>query len=184
MPDIPCGEDRAFVEAVLAHDRIVRHDPDLVVVTSGRLLGRAKGGVADTIRLRCDAPDSFCDDRLERLERVVARALLRRRLRRLHAAGRQTAIWRWVRALSTDAETAQRIAGLPAFGAVYAALETASPRLTFRPLRPAGLPSQIVRARLLVAALRSRNARIVPAVVDMPLPDVVTPGRTAVGAFD
>ncbi len=184
MPDIPCGEDRAFVEAVLAHDRVVRHDPELVVVTSGRLLGRATGGVADTIRLRCDAPDSFCDDRLERLERVVGRALLRRRLRRLHAAGRRTAVRRWIRALSVDAKSALRIAGLPAFGAIYAALETASPRLTYRPLRPAGLPNQIGRARLLVAALRSRAARVEPTIADMRLPGVVTPGRTAVGAFD
>ena len=87
MPAIPLGEDRAFVEAMLAHDLVVRHDPNLVVVTSGRLQGRAKGGVADTIRLRCDLPDSLCDDRLERLERVVARSMLRRRLRRLHGRG-------------------------------------------------------------------------------------------------
>ncbi len=184
MPDIPCGEDRAFVEAVLAHDRVVRHDPDLVVVTSGRLLGRAKGGVADTIRLRCDAPDSFCDDRLERLERVVARALLRRRLRRLHAAGRRTAIRRWVRAFSVDTATALRLAALPAFGAIYAALETASPRLSYRPLRPAGLPRQIRRARLLVAVLRSRAARTLPADADGSLASIVTPGRIAAEAFD
>ena len=184
MPDIPCGEDRAFVEAVLAHDRVVRHDPDLVVVTSGRLLGRARGGVADTIRLRCDAPDSFCDDRLERLERVVARALLRRRLRRLHAAGRRNAVRRWVRALSVDAETSLRIASLSAFGAIYAALETASPRLGYRPLRPAALPSQIGRARLLVAVLRAGAARIDATVASAPLASIVTPGRIAAEAFD
>ena len=104
MPAIPLGEDRAFVEAMLAHDLVVRHDPNLVVVTSGRLQGRAKGGVADTIRLRCDLPDSLCDDRLERLERVVARSMLRRRLhgrgvsRRSRATGSRTCPRRGVRA--------------------------------------------------------------------------------------
>ena len=157
MPDIPCGEDRAFVEAMLAHDRVVRHDPGLVVVTSGRLLGRAKGGVADTIRLRCDAPDTPCDDRLERLERVVARALLRRHLRRLHAAGYRNSLRLWARALSVEASTASDLAGLPAFGAFHAGIEPASPRLAYRPLRPAELPRQIRRASHLAAALRARS---------------------------
>ena len=186
MPDIPCGEDRAFVEAMLARDRVVRHDPDLVVVTSGRLLGRAKGGVADTIRLRCDAPDSVCDDRLEPLARVVARALLGRRLRRLHVAGRRGALRRYARALAVEAGAAARIAGLPAFGAVRAALEAASPRLTYRPLRPAELPRQIRLAKALVkglAALASVTAARTRAA-GTPPSSTVTPGRTAVGAYD
>ena len=54
MPDMPTGEDRAFVDAVRAHDFIVRHTADVEVVTSGRLDGRALGGVADTIKLRCN----------------------------------------------------------------------------------------------------------------------------------
>ena len=157
MPDMPCGEDRAFVEAMLAHDLVVRHDPDLVVVTSGRLLGRAKGGVADTIRLRCDALDTPCDERLERLERVVARALLRRHLRGLHSAGRRTAIRLWVRALSVERGTAVHCADLPNFGAFHAGIEASSPRLGYRPLRPAELPRQISRARRFAAMLRDRS---------------------------
>ncbi len=172
MPDIPCGEDRAFVEALLAHDFVVRHDPDLVVVTSGRLQGRAQGGVADTIRMRCDAPDSLCDERLEQVDRVVARALLRKRLRRLRGADRSVAVWRLACALSIDAETALRIAGLPGFGAMHAALEAASPRLAYRPLRPAELPLQIRRAEILAAALRSYVAetKIEPAMPTLERP--------------
>ena len=123
MPDIPLGEDRAFVEAMLAHDLVVRHDPNLVVVTSGRLQGRAEGGVADTIRLRCDLPDSLCDDRLERLERVVARSMLRRRLRCLHGRGCRAGLERWARALALDAESARRIAEEPGFGRMHAILK-------------------------------------------------------------
>lgn len=186
MPDIPCGEDRAFVEAVLAHDLVVRHDPDLVVVTSARLQGRAKGGVADTIRQRIDTPDSLCDDRLERVERVVGRALLRRRLRRLHGGGHHAALRRWARALAIDAETAARIAALDAFGATYAALENASPRLAYRPLRPNALPRQIRRARILVNLLRANARRTQTALAAdaPPATTIVTPGRIAAEAFD
>ena len=154
MPNIPCGEDRAFIEAVLAHDLAVRHDPDLVIVTSARLQGRAKGGVADTIKQRIEAPDSVCDERLENVERVVGRALLRRRLRRLHDAGQRGAVYRWVRLLGVNEEAATCIAELGAFGAIHAALEAASPHLTYRPLRPTALPRQIGRARLLATILR------------------------------
>ncbi len=155
MPDLPCGEDRAFVEAVLAHDLVVRQDPDIVVTTSGRLLGRARGGVADTIRQRIEAPESVCDDRLEALGRVVLRSLLRRRLRRFHNDGRLKAVRRWMQtALAVHPDVAYQIAGLTSFGAMHLALQDASPRLTFRPLRPSGLPRQIRRARLLAWATK------------------------------
>lgn len=172
MPDLPLGEDRAFVEAVLAHDGVVRHDPDLVVVTSGRLDGRAKGGVADTIRLRCETPDSVCDDRLERLERVVARALLRRRLRGLHVGRRRWALRAWAGVLGLSGGGARTLAATPRFGAFHAGLEAASPRLRYRPLRPADLVRQIRRAGALVRVMRAvprqRSAALVAPVGSPP----------------
>ena len=155
MPDIATGEDRAFVEAVLAHDLVVRHDPDIVVVTSGRLEGRAKGGVADTIRLRCELPESLCDDRLERVNRVVARALLRRRLRRLHTTKSVASLERWARALSLDKVTSRRLANETSFARLHAAFEALSPRLACSPLRPRALPLQIRLAELVASVLRS-----------------------------
>ena len=85
VPDMACGEDRALIDAVRANGYRVRHAMDIVVVTSGRLDGRAEGGVADTIKLRCDLPQSPCDDRLERLDRFVWRCLSNRRARRRNA---------------------------------------------------------------------------------------------------
>lgn len=175
MPDIPLGEDRAFVQAVLAHDGIVRHDPDLVVVTSGRLEGRAKGGVADTIRLRCEAPDSVCDDRLERLERVVARASLRRHLRALHAAGRRDALRRWARVLGLGGSEAVALAANAHFGAFHIGLEAAAARLRYQPLRPAGLPRQIGRAGALVRAIRALAPDQAPATASRGGKSAVTP---------
>ena len=96
MPDQPNGEDRAFVDAIRARDLVVRHDPAIEIVTSGRLDGPARfAAVADTMRLRCNVPDSPCDDRLERLHAAVARSLWRRRMRRLHWDGRIAATILW-----------------------------------------------------------------------------------------
>jgi GT2 family glycosyltransferase len=52
-PALPCGEDRALFEAVRAAGGKVRHALDVRVFTSGRRIGRAKGGTADTIGLWC-----------------------------------------------------------------------------------------------------------------------------------
>ena len=71
MPALINGEDRAFTSAVRQAGFIVRHAIDIEVVTSGRLEGRAAGGCADTMRLRCEIPDSPCDERLERFDRAL-----------------------------------------------------------------------------------------------------------------
>ena len=155
LPALPCGEDRAFVDAFRARDFIVRHDPAIEVVTSGRLDGRATGGVADTIKLRCDVPDSPCDDRLERLHHAVVRCLWRTWLRRLHARGRLAATWLWAPLLAIPRCEARRIAEAPFFGRALAEIEAVSPRLAYHPLRPSGLPRQIAVGRLLLSGLRA-----------------------------
>ena len=87
LPYPASGEDRALADMLLRHDIPIRHDPDIVVVTSARLDGRACGGVADTIRMRCEDPEAPGDERLEPLPNALRRYLWRRRLRRWHAAG-------------------------------------------------------------------------------------------------
>ncbi|OAS25633.1 glycosyltransferase family A protein [Methylobacterium platani] len=154
MPAIPLGEDRAFVAALLDVDARVRHAPDIVVVTSGRLDGRAAGGAADTMRRLCAAPESPCDPRLEPVSRAVFRFAWGRRLRRLHAAGRLHRTRLWAPWLRIEAGEARRIAGLPTLGARLAAIEAASPLLARRPLHPAALPRQARRAGRLLAGLR------------------------------
>jgi GT2 family glycosyltransferase len=154
MPDLPSGEDRAFIDAVQAHGFIVRHAPDIEVTTSGRLEGRASGGVAETMKLRCDVPDTPCDTRLEPLGRVVARALIRRHIRSLHDRQRLSAWWFWP-AFGVPREKAQEIADVRGAGALIHMLEKSSPRLAYAPIRPSQLPKQIRHARLVVRLLRA-----------------------------
>ncbi|WP_407521390.1 glycosyltransferase [Methylobacterium oryzisoli] len=154
MPPLAVGEDRAFVSSLLSSDVRVRHDPGVLMVTSGRLDGRAPGGAADTMRLRCKVPESPCDPRLESLPLALVRFAWRRRLRRLHAAGRLSRTRLWAPWLGIRAAQAREVAELASLGAVLAAVEQVSPRLGYRPLRPSELPAQIRRARAVLAALR------------------------------
>jgi hypothetical protein len=52
-PPLPSGEDRAMFGAVRAAGGSIRHALDVRVFTSGRRIGRAKGGTADTIGQWC-----------------------------------------------------------------------------------------------------------------------------------
>ena len=154
MPAIALGEDGAFVALLLAQGLHVRHDPSILVTVSGRLVGRAPGGVADTIRARCEKPESLCDARLESVPRALHRYIWRRRLRRLHAAGRLGTERGWARALRIPPDAFARIVAHPLAGHAVAEAERASPRLVHRPLGPRQLPGQIRLARVLLPVVR------------------------------
>jgi len=154
MPPLAVGEDKAFVSTLLSSDARVRHDPDILVVTSGRLDGRAPGGAADTMKLRCEVPESPCDPRLEPLPRALFRYAWRRRLRRLHASGRLGRSRLWAPWLGIRAGHVQAIVRLPALGAVLAAVEAVSPYLAYRPLRPRELPRHTRLASTVLLLMR------------------------------
>ena len=153
MPDMATGEDRAFVDAVRGNDFVVRHDCEIVVVTSGRLYGRATGGVADTIKLRCDEPESPCDDRMEAVHRLIVRTLWRRQLRWLHRRGRFSDTW-WAPSASIVGPLGNAITRPGRFDALCGAIEALRSRLVYRPVRPTHLPRQIRRAARTLWALR------------------------------
>lgn len=154
MPALAVGEDRAFVSSLLGSDARVRHDPTITVITSGRLDGRAPGGAADTMRLRCEVPESPCDRRLEPLHRALFRYVWHRRLRRLYLGGRFHRLRLWAPWLGIGTDAAHAIARLGTLGLVLAAVENISPRLGYVPLRPRDLKRQIRRAAVLLAFLR------------------------------
>ncbi|WP_419539864.1 glycosyltransferase [Methylobacterium oryzae] len=153
MPEIPLGEDGAFIARLLEHGLRVRHATDVCVTISARLAGRAPGGVADTIRSRCEEPDALCDARMETFPRSVRRYLWRRRFRRMHGLGALAGSDGWARAIGIAPAEARRIASLP-LGQAIAEAERASPRLAYRPIGPRQLPGQIRIARVGVVAIR------------------------------
>lgn len=155
LPRVPLGEDKALVGELLRHDRKIRFCPEVRVITSGRLEGRAPGGVADTLRLRSNDPDAFCDDLLEPFRVAIRRAKWRGRLRRLRRAGKLVGAGAWARELGIPETDAQRICRAPSFGAAWSAVEYESPLFPRRLLTPAELPDQISGARRALARLRN-----------------------------
>jgi len=176
MPEIPLGEDGAFIARLIEHGLRVRHATDVCVTISARLTGRAPGGVADTIRSRCEEPDALCDARMEIFSRVVRRHLWRRRFRRLHGTGSLRRSLAWAQAIGIDPAEAGRIAALP-LGQAIAEAERASPRLAYRPIGPRQLPGQIRLARVGIVGIRlaQRLAHRVRSVAG----EAAAPGRPA-----
>lgn len=153
MPEIPLGEDGAFIARLIEHGLRVRHATEVCVTISARLAGRAPGGVADTIRARCEEPDALCDARMEPFFRAVRRYAWRRQFRRQHGLGMLTRDQAWARRLGIGPAEACRIALLP-LGQAVAEAERASPRLAYRPIGPRHLPREIRIARMAVGAIR------------------------------
>ncbi len=80
LPPLPSSEDLALVEALRRADLKLRHSPKVRVVTSARRIGRAGGGMADTLRIWSVSGPTFL---VEHPARSEARFARRRRLRDL-----------------------------------------------------------------------------------------------------
>lgn len=155
IPAIACGEDRAFLKALRRVDARIRHAPEVHVTVSGRIEGRAEGGMADTIRRRMTAPDPHLDDRLEPAADCARRARMRARLR---ACLDDAAL---IPALAQDAAVepawlARALATTP-FGATWDALEAISPILKPRRVAVGDLARETAKAKAILAKLRPRQ---------------------------
>jgi glycosyltransferase involved in cell wall biosynthesis len=157
MPALSSGEDRAFIDKIRYMDGRVRHPKDVWVTVSGRLEGRAEGGMADTMRRRIVRQDEFTDSTIEparlRYRRIVLRAQAR-------------ALWDGCWAESHDFA---RAAGVPRdvvraaldcrfFGRAWEILERACPFLSPRRVRFTELPREIEIAETICCALRAITA--------------------------
>ncbi len=163
IPDLPTGEDRAFIAALRRVDARVRHAPECQVFVSGRTEGRAQGGMADTIRRRLIAPDLIIDDRLEPVDACARRARLRR-LARAAWMGRASFLPLSRRA-GIDPARLRALLDRPRFGAAWAEIEAAAPILARVRVPVAELARQTARAREIRDALR-RATQGLPAMAE------------------
>lgn len=162
LPAPSLGEDRALMDRCRALDIPIRFDAMLRVHTSGRLKGRAEGGMADTMAHRLAFPEAACDVLLEPFTQAADRSKARAWLRTMHR----------LEALQTV--DAQRHFGLAmprwrrlpldgSFGRLWQELEQCSPRLRRIPMLPRQLPEQIGYARCWWQSLRKHG---LPPMID------------------
>ncbi len=160
IPAVKMGEDRAFVAALWRIDAPIRHALGVQVVVSGRTVGRAAGGMADTMRRRIVHQDSMIDDRLEPAHMRARRAALRVRF----AAARRAGDCPPLLSLSLGVAHAELAAAmaLPFVGAGWAMLEACSPALLQQGVARADLHRELRRARDIRNSLLNRFAATNP----------------------
>jgi len=129
-PRVAASEDRALIERARRVDGRIRHAPEIFVTVSGRLEGRATGGMAETIRRRMQVQDMFADAALEPAVDAYRRALAKARLRRLWLTG--TGADRLAEDLLLDRAAISFAARAAYFGRAWAHVQKASPVLRRR----------------------------------------------------
>jgi hypothetical protein len=153
MPAVKLAEDRAFFAALRRVDARIRHAPEVRVVVSARLSGRAVGGMADTMRRRLQVMDDVLDERLEPAVAAVRRARLRAWLR--HAWRCRNGDVTLAFQLGLSAAAVRELVDKPYFGAAWAEAEASSPVLQRRRVSVADLRRQTMLARRVRDALRA-----------------------------
>jgi hypothetical protein len=156
-PTVACGEDRALVAALRLTDARVRHAPHIVVPVSGRLEGRAAGGMAETLKRRSQSPDVMADERLEPTVDALRRALARARLRAVFGgSGDAASLAADLLILRRDFEAAL---SAPYFGMAWRAVQAASPVLRRRRVSFAQLARETRQAFALLEELHGGLVR-------------------------
>eukprot|EP01037_Dinobryon_pediforme_P001479 gene1480-1500_t len=152
---VASGEDRQFFDALRRIDAKIRHAPEIVVTVSGRLIGRAAGGMAETIARRMQGADEWLDADLETANRRATRARLRAIMAhmRLNGASRPE-IEGFAAKLRIQISVLERTLMAPTIGAGWSDIERISPTLMRMPVPLAQLASETESAKSLVRQLR------------------------------
>jgi GT2 family glycosyltransferase len=156
-PQLANGEDRALIERLRLVDARIRHAPHIKVSVSGRLEGRAAGGMAETMKRRMLKPDELLDEAVEPVvdayRRVLARGALRS-IRQGQGGGDQLA-----RDLLLNPERLRRALQSPFFGTAWAEIQRESPVLHRRQVHCADLARETRQALALLKQLKAVTAR-------------------------
>ncbi|MGY6770200.1 glycosyltransferase [Komagataeibacter sp. NFXK3] len=167
IPAVPLGEDRGFLAALRRVDAAIRHAPDVWVSVSGRIAGRARGGMADTMARRLIRQDEMLDASLEPAMTCLHRAQARAALRQLWGQPVRHGPWRaraekLARQLMVPSATLIETCAEPFFGLAWDRLEAASPLLRRRPVRRAGLVAEHRQAARIVLRLLHAQDPVLP----------------------
>jgi len=162
VPPLPSGEDRGFLASLRGVDARIRHAPDVTVTVSGRLVGRAAGGMAETMARRMIRQDPLLDGALEPATCTLRRAQARALARRYWQGGDAELLAALERLSLVPAEIVRAWFASRFFGQGWARLEQASPALRRQPVRRADLHQHREAALLILDRLR-RQADDVPA---------------------
>lgn len=160
VPSLQGGEDRAFLAALRAVDARIRHDPDVLVTVSGRLNGRAVGGMAETIARRMIRQDPLLDEALEPADTALRRAQLRALSRHYHVHRDPAVLDRLEMMSLVPARIIRACLSGRFFGESWVRLEQASPLLLRKPVERVRLDLHREKALAILAQLRpsSRTA--------------------------
>ena len=120
-PPVASGEDRALIDRCRIIDLRIRHDPGIMVPVSGRLEGRAPGGMAETIKRRTRQQDALTDAKIEPAADAYRRSLTKAQLR---ACWQGRAAVNRLADLGLEAGFIASLLQAPFFGAAWDALET------------------------------------------------------------
>lgn len=156
MAPQPLAEDRAFLQRLRLHDIPVRHCLSARVWTSARKDGRAPGGLATLVRDHLGPDCEPCDAALEPAQLVCRRAAWRARLRQAYRTG--VAPPGWATRLAVAPGLIRAALARPTFGAAWAAVDAASPRLAPLRLSTDRLVEEVSRARRLLRRLNGGGA--------------------------
>lgn len=163
IPAIPLGEDRAFFDQLGAIDAKIRHAPDVRVRVSGRVAGRAKGGMADTIASRLREPDPLLDSIVEPAADRLRRAMWRRRLRQSWASGSLSGAERIARDLAIPLLEVGRALQSASFGRCWAMIESRSLKLQRKRIPTALVEEAIADAERVLQPFRTAGQLSGPA---------------------
>ena len=147
FPSLPSGEDRALIGLLRSLDALVRHDPHISVTVSGRIEGRARDGMADTIRRRIAQQDEFVDDSIEPAWAAFRRLRIKRRFRFLWRRPTKHRLYQLASALAVDPSILADAVAAPYFGQGWSQVEQAVPRLSPKRVRFVDLPREMATAR-------------------------------------
>ncbi len=161
MTPLPTGEDRGFLRALRAVDARIRHAPEVCVTVSGRLQGRAAGGMADTMARRMICQDATLDAELEPAAACLSRARMRARARALWDTRHATdASWHTASALlageaSLPVDRVRAWLRSGYFGAAWDRIEADSPAMIRVPVPRQALDRHVAEAGRILTALRN-----------------------------